>query len=130
MHKNLLADISCDVGQIKRFERATSGKAGEMFFPENTFAAEFLGSSGLYRTTLDDCTCIDFMRCGEPCKHMYKLAIESGVIDPDVEPWKLYQNYSKVADRVKRKIATLTLAQLEELERCIDTIENAQGGDT
>ena len=39
--------------------------------------AEFIGSTGeIYQTTLHSCTCQDFIKRGESCKHMYRLKAE------------------------------------------------------
>lgn len=43
--------------------------------------AEIEGSKGaLYETTLYRCSCPDFQRRSSPCKHMYRLALEMGVL--------------------------------------------------
>ncbi len=37
-------------------------------------------SSAVYRTTLNDCTCPDFQHRHQPCKHMYRIALELGLL--------------------------------------------------
>lgn len=45
--------------------------------------ARILGSSGeIYEVTLDHCTCFDFDAQRGPCKHIYKLAAELGLLPP------------------------------------------------
>lgn len=43
----------------------------------------FQGAHGRYETWLDSCPCGDFRRSKLPCKHIYRLAIELGVMDED-----------------------------------------------
>lgn len=48
---------------------------------QDTATAEFVGSgSNVYVTTLDSCTCGDFMKRKLPCKHIYALANALGYI--------------------------------------------------
>ena len=45
-------------------------------------SGEFIGSEGeIYETTLNDCTCMDFLTRRLACKHMYRLARELGSSD-------------------------------------------------
>ena len=45
--------------------------------------AKISGSSGeLYEVTLNHCTCFDFNAQRGPCKHIYKLAAELGLLPP------------------------------------------------
>lgn len=53
----------------------------------------FVGSHGKYETTLKHCTCVDFNRRKLPCKHMYRLAMELGIIKE--------KSYSDYDGRVK-----------------------------
>ena len=41
-------------------------------------------SSKSYIVTLSSCTCKDFRHTKEPCRHMYMLAIEAGIISPKI----------------------------------------------
>lgn len=54
-----------------------------------------------YNTSLKSCTCPDFVRRHEPCKHMYALAIELGVVDKDtplfVLPYGIEQSIKDAA---------------------------------
>ena len=39
------------------------------------------GSSGdVYETTLESCTCFDFLSRELPCKHIYRIALDNGLI--------------------------------------------------
>ena len=37
--------------------------------------------AGKYQVTLDSCTCVDFSRTRRPCKHIYRLAMELGLLE-------------------------------------------------
>lgn len=48
----------------------------------DTQQAECVGSSGeIYKTTLNSCTCIDYARNHNACKHMVRLAMEVGILN-------------------------------------------------
>ena len=71
--------------QQRRMMRAnTSDITIKEIDKENRFGI-FVGER-TYRTTLESCTCPDFKERKLPCKHMYRLASELGLIelpDPD-----------------------------------------------
>lgn len=49
--------------------------------PSTHLRFEIRGASGaVYHTTLNDCTCPDFQRRHQPCKHMYRIALELGLL--------------------------------------------------
>ena len=56
-----------------------------------------------YNVSLDKCTCIDFARNNKPCKHIYRLAIELGVLDENASVYKTGKAlpWSGVADIVE-----------------------------
>ncbi len=45
----------------------------------------FQGSHGKYETFLDRCPCGDFIRAKRPCKHMFRLAMELGLMEGEFE---------------------------------------------
>ncbi len=47
----------------------------------NQGIAQMSGSGTFYTTTLEACTCPDFAKRDLPCKHMYRLAMEMGLIE-------------------------------------------------
>lgn len=54
---------------------------------KDSFSGTFFGSKGqLYDTTLDSCTCADFLKRKLPCKHIYRLAIECEFMDAGLKP--------------------------------------------
>ena len=75
------ASVHLVEGQDGRFYRAlhegiiTKGKK---------YPARILSPSGnTYTTSLKECTCPDFEKRHLPCKHMYRLALDRGIIDED-----------------------------------------------
>lgn len=50
---------------------------------KNSQSARFSSTTDLpyYDTTLSNCTCYDFQKRKLPCKHIYRLAVELGVIE-------------------------------------------------
>lgn len=72
--------------QKKRLESAKSSKAIPDSIDKEHQSGVFAGSGAVpYVTTLDSCTCGDFFRRQLPCKHMYRLAIELGLLDETAE---------------------------------------------
>lgn len=74
--------VHADEAQIKRQGRSLTYP---MSFTLNKKkkTARFSSSSDLpyYETSLSGCTCYDFQGRGLPCKHIYRLAVELGVIE-------------------------------------------------
>lgn len=66
--------------QKKRLTSAKKANLTPLSIDADNGIGNFAGSTN-YVTTLSDCTCIDFVRRRLPCKHMYRLAIELGIID-------------------------------------------------
>jgi predicted nucleic acid-binding Zn finger protein len=64
--------------QLKRFSTALKGTLLDSCDCENE-SAVFIGSrNSTYNTTLNSCTCGDFLKRRLPCKHIYSLAITLG----------------------------------------------------
>lgn len=78
--------------QANRRERAKSSQ----YIPIKLYTEKLEGvfkasendgeSEAYYLTTLEDCECLDYMRNGKPCKHMYRLAHELGICDLSATP--------------------------------------------
>lgn len=49
---------------------------------------------GRYHVTLNSCTCVDFSRTRRPCKHIYRLAMELGLLEDNT-----YQTGEKYDDK-------------------------------
>lgn len=72
--------------QKKRLESAKSSKTTPESIDREQKSGVFAGSGATpYMTTLDSCTCGDFFRRQLPCKHMYRLAIELGLLGETAE---------------------------------------------
>lgn len=69
--------------QKKRIASAKSASCTPLSVTLDTSSGSFSGSHGIYETTLESCTCIDFMRRKMPCKHIYRLAIQLGILSAD-----------------------------------------------
>lgn len=65
----------------KRITSAKSAKLTPIKIDKENFFGYFKGSHGRYETWLDSCNCVDFIRFKLPCKHIYRLAIELGVLN-------------------------------------------------
>lgn len=78
------ASIHDDPEQIKRYEKAQKSDVTPDQIDHESATGIFQGSGKKpYETTLDSCTCGDFIRRKLPCKHMYRLALELGCINGD-----------------------------------------------
>lgn len=67
--------------QKKRIASARTAACTPLSVSPETESGTFSGSHGVYATTLESCTCADFARRRLPCKHVYRLAIELGLLD-------------------------------------------------
>lgn len=70
---------------LKRIKSAQSAKLTPIRIDATDFYGHFQGSHGRYETFLDYCPCGDFHRSNLPCKHVYRLAIELGLMDIKAE---------------------------------------------
>lgn len=98
-------DVHNDYEQIKRIAFMQRIKSENVtVFADNT--ARIVGTDGVYKVTLDSCTCYDFESRHLPCKHMYKLASELGYLTdlpkPDRKAAKAFKdNISTEIDHFK-----------------------------
>lgn len=75
-------DIHATVDQVKRLASAKSSKTTPSSVDQENMTGIFPSSgSAPYATSLDSCTCGDFIRRKLPCKHIYRLAIELGLLN-------------------------------------------------
>lgn len=76
--------IHSKIDQIKRINTSKQIKSKNIVnIDVQGQTARILGSSGeIYEVTLDHCTCFDFNAQRGPCKHIYKLAAELGLLPP------------------------------------------------
>lgn len=66
--------------QEKRLASARAAACTPTFVDVQSAFAYFQGDHGRYETFLDRCDCADFRRRELPCKHMYRLALELGLL--------------------------------------------------
>lgn len=72
--------------QQKRIKSAEKADATPLSVDKDAQNGVFPGSGKKpYETTLDSCTCGDFVRRKLPCKHMYRLAMECGIFKGSVK---------------------------------------------
>lgn len=69
----------------KRIKSAKSAKMTPIKIDTEDLYGYFQGSHGRYETFLDTCPCGDFKRYNLPCKHIYRLAIELGLMNEKAE---------------------------------------------
>ncbi len=69
----------------KRIKSAQSAKLTPIKIDTENCYGYFQGSHGKYETFLTSCPCGDFRRSKKPCKHIYRLAIELGLMDIEVK---------------------------------------------
>lgn len=75
-----------------------------------THTGKFQGSSGNHTTSLVHCSCIDFNRRRLPCKHMYRLAMELGLMESDFA-----SNTSDIPHPVKKQKLLDSISIIESL---------------
>ncbi len=75
-------ELHSDLEQLKRQKSAQDKKLTPINYDAAKKIGFFKGSSKTpYTTTLDDCSCGDFIRRRQPCKHMYRLAHELSIFN-------------------------------------------------
>ena len=77
------SDIHTDEYALKRISSAKAAKMTPVLVNKEDCFAYFQGSHGRYETFLDSCPCGDFKRSKRPCKHIYRLAMELGLLDSE-----------------------------------------------
>lgn len=79
---NWPADIHSDFEQVKRIESGRKLKSKIVCFDADAQTISIQGSAAEpYFTTLNECNCADYSIQGKPCKHIYALAFELGLMD-------------------------------------------------
>lgn len=67
---------------LHSFSRSTAQvKPSDVFIDHSNHSALIQGKDGAYNVSLTQCTCFDFESRQLPCKHIYKLAFELGLLD-------------------------------------------------
>lgn len=78
-------ELHYDYNQVKRIESAKKLKDEQVLeedlTPGNEHALIQGSNAEPYHVTLNDCTCVDFAAHKKPCKHMYRLALDAGILE-------------------------------------------------
>lgn len=96
---------------LKRIKSAKSKKLTPVEVNTQDGYGYFQGAHGKYETFLNFCPCGDFRRSKLPCKHIYRLAIELGVLNETAENDK----YSIIVPIPERMKLTETIDIIETL---------------
>ncbi len=67
----------------KRLAAAGKLPNGQIHLDRKNRSAEIVSRGHTHTVTLKKCTCGDFIRYKMPCKHMYRLALDLGLLDVD-----------------------------------------------
>lgn len=71
-----------DTDEEKRLASAQQSKTSPLSVDKEHETGVFYGSGKEpYQTSLASCTCNDFVKRKKPCKHIFRLAMELGIID-------------------------------------------------
>ena len=73
--------IHTDYEQIKRIAFSQRITSDNVIVNTDKQKATITGRDGTYNVTLASCTCYDFESRHLPCKHIYRLASELGMLD-------------------------------------------------
>lgn len=110
-----------DSNQKKRLSSAKSAKCTPTRIDKDNGVGWFSGERGDYLTTLSECQCVDYSMRLLPCKHMYRLALEFGLVDG------VFESDKKALDKIvnKRNAIMLSLPDIVKyLEEC--SVESQQ----
>lgn len=76
-----MVTLDAPAERAKREKKAASAECTPLSLDKEKQTGVFKGSGGSYNTSLDSCSCRDNILRRLPCKHMYRLAAELGIID-------------------------------------------------
>lgn len=108
----------CSDEQSARFQRACSDETiGKVLSVDKKKLRAKIKSSykpdTVYSVSLTECTCPDFQQRKFPCKHMYRLALELGIVTKE---WDL----SGIPDEIKELFSSLSLKDQVKYLRLIN----------
>ena len=104
-----IEEIKKSPDQFRRFESAKKADLTPLSISAETKSAIFSGSHGEYATSLESCNCLDYVQRLQPCKHMYRLAMEFGIYKED-----FVSDPSKIKRAVDKSEAFVTAIQILE----------------
>ncbi|MGN0163936.1 MAG: SWIM zinc finger family protein [Candidatus Ornithomonoglobus sp.] len=123
--------IQAHPDQKKRFTRALTSKLIPLSIDTEKQSGVFNGSKGsTYNTTLEFCSCVDFIRRKLPCKHIYRLAVELGMVDTSniqVAKGDYGTDDKTLKDKIKVYIDTLDEENAHILARYFYEFDNKIG---
>lgn len=98
-------DIHTNENQLKRLESAKGIACTPVNMDPKTYLGIFQGKKVRYETSLTECECFDFQQNTLPCKHIYRLALELGIIEGEYQsdlPKVIDQlNYEKALELIE-----------------------------
>lgn len=114
--------IHLEPAQVKRRLAGEKLKAKDVVVDRPAQCAEIQGSASVpYHAELSGCTCPDFAVNKKPCKHMYRLALDLGLIEklPEVSKEAERSYLASAADAwrdafLAGKISAQTYAKIGE----------------
>lgn len=93
-----------DADEEKRLASAQQSKTSPLSVDKEHETGVFYGSGKEpYQTSLASCTCNDFVKRKKPCKHIFRLAMELGIIDA------AYRRAAAPANETRRRSALQTV---------------------
>lgn len=110
-----------DYDQLKRQKSASAIKSDKFTINQNFSTGTFIGSSGVYLTSLTSCDCMDNSIRRLPCKHMYRLASEVGVFDYHKNVL-MYNDILKLEKEINTLLKKLNVYELEEVLEFINDL--------
>lgn len=99
-------------------ERLKRAKSEDITIGRRLFGSTYQINSydETYKTSLESCTCPDFSYKQTPCKHMLKLALEIGALDPNDQlfgiPEEVDQRYQSLSKTAKKALLNLCHSHL------------------
>lgn len=98
------SDIHNNYEQVKRIGWIKRIKPENATINSDKKTAKIIGTDGTYTVTLDKCTCNDFAIRRLPCKHIYYLAFELGLLDdlPEIDKKAAKAFKKTIPDEIER----------------------------
>lgn len=100
----LWTEHPADTDEEKRLASAQQSKTSPLSVDKEHETGVFYGSGKEpYQTSLASCACNDFVKRKKPCKHIFRLAMELGIIDA------AYKTGRSTANETRRRLALQTV---------------------
>lgn len=114
-----------EIEQLRRRINAKKIKSEEIIKTDSCYLVPS-SSGSVYQTTFESCTCFDFASREMPCKHMYRIALDNGLIEdlPAVSK-KASKEFAEYTDQYIshfRNIYNQGAISAEKFLKIIDTI--------